>query len=151
MSSRLDFQKAMYQDDHSINETNCSAISTQFITPQKQSMLGQISQSKTLQAPNDSIDQQSNLSTCSRLSFRHDPSTGLYRKRQGQLVLTHDQMQKLESIYESNPCFLTAESFGASLNESQDGSTGERFWASMVQQLYVDVFEQFTLTRETIL
>ena len=60
-------------------------------------------------------------------------------------------MQKLESIYESNPCFLTTESFEASLKESQDGSSGERFWASMVQKLYVDVFEQFALTRETIL
>ena len=60
-------------------------------------------------------------------------------------------MQKLESIYESNPCILSAESFVASLKESQDGSTGERFWGSMVQKLYVDVFEQFALTRETIL
>ena len=67
-----------------------SGISTQYITPQKQSMLGEISQSKMLLTANESIDQQSTLSTCSKLSFNHDPDSGLYRKKRGQLVLTQD-------------------------------------------------------------
>ena len=61
-------------------------------------------------------------------------------------------------LLESYPCFASDTAFRQSLEESSYGSgyydyseTGQKFWAKMINHLYSDVFEQVTLSRETII